>query len=93
MRAMPTKKCEDCGRTTASCGIPGEKSKQRWCRECSVNYPGAVPHIPPSKLCIICGKIGHRPRSHSPWVVVCSISINGSPYIASNVVHGGMAVS
>jgi hypothetical protein len=33
--------CEDCGLKHASCGVPGDTKKKRWCRPCSQQHGGA----------------------------------------------------
>jgi hypothetical protein len=50
---MQSKTCEDCGLKRASCGVPGDTKKRRWCGPCSRQHEGA--QSTQSKTCEDCG--------------------------------------
>ena len=56
VRLQPSKMCEDCGKVTASLGLPGERFKKRWCAGCGKVHGGVWLHKNKNKMCEDCGK-------------------------------------
>eukprot|EP01047_Picozoa_sp_COSAG01_P032585 COSAG01_NODE_2361_length_7832_cov_12.919447_10_plen_274_part_00 len=73
--------CEDCGLKQASCGVPGDTRKARWCGSCSRQHEGA--QSMQSSMCEDCGlkqaRCGEpRDTRKARWCGSCSRQHEGA---------------